>query len=315
MGILTVKHSKNNEESFACAANAKCKDPKLKGLNDSICTTATSRSDGGDGDVRITISRPPIMICEDDAYHPVEHAKETHFHTSLIKDSILVQKHRKVNDDELHEENPHLEDYLIPRDRVHIDRPDEGDAPVLETSAQETSVAQDVKNKESATTDECHTQGILHTDAMGFELQEQAKPKKRKVQFGTVLVRDYEMILGDHPCCSCGPPITIDWDYLEYEPLDVNEYEIHHRPRRSINEMGLNYYRRKALLSNAGFTEVDFEVSKKEVRRDQLNRAITRQFVAYFPLMALETAVESAHRKFKRLIKEDHWKQQKSMYK
>mmetsp|Transcript_25765 Transcript_25765/g.47379 ORF Transcript_25765/g.47379 Transcript_25765/m.47379 type:complete len:83 (+) Transcript_25765:3-251(+) len=78
--------------------------------------------------------------------------------------------------------------------------------------------------------------------------------------------------------------------------------------------MGLNYYRRKELLSNGGFTEVDFMLTKKELNRAKLNRSITRQVVSHSPLLKVETAVESVCRKFKRLIKEDHWKEQKSLY-
>jgi len=240
----------------------------------------------------------PTIICEDDADLPVQdppkipparihvkHAKETHWHTSRIKDTIRVQGHHTVNDDEVHEENPHLEDFLIPHHSVHVEP-----AENILCSAQRES-----------------TRGsILHAHTV-------ATPK-RKVHFGEVLVRDYEMILGDHPCCSYGPPVTIDWDYLEYEPLDVNEYEFHHPPRRNIKEMGLNYYKRMALLSKAGFTEVEFKQSKKLVKREKTNRSITKSIVRAFPLMKLEDAVESSCRKLKRLIKEDHWKQQKSQF-
>ncbi|KAL7538551.1 hypothetical protein ACHAXR_008636 [Thalassiosira sp. AJA248-18] len=214
-----------------------------------------------------------------------------------MRDSIAVLKYHGANDDEVHEENPHLEDFLIPHHSVHIDRPEE---------------AKDAE-KEATTKKECCTHGILHDEAVAPEPQDDEKPK-RKVHFGTVLVRDYNMILGEHPCCSIGPPITIDWDYLEYEPLDVDEYEFHHPPRRSMREMCLNYYQRKNLLSHAGFTEVDFKQTKKEVNRAKLNRSLTRQVVSYYPLLKVEDAVESACRKFKRLIKNDHWKSQKNLF-
>lgn len=239
-------------------------------------------------------TRPPIVISEDDGDVPhqeLEHAPETYFHASLIKDSLEVQKHHKANDDELHEENPHLEDFLIPHHSVHIE-----DQPQT-----------DEKPKERC------THGILHKEEASPDPLDQLKPK-RKVHFGKVLVRDYDMVLGDHPCCSYGPPITIAWDYLEYEPLDVNEYEFHHPPRRNLREMGLNYYARKRILSQAGFTEVDIKLSTKEVNRQKMNRSLTRSISSYYPLLKAEAAVESACRKFKRLIKDDHWKEQKSLY-
>ena len=52
----------------------------------------------------------------------------------------------------------------------------------------------------------------------------------------------------DHPAVSYGPPITLSWDYLEYDPLDIDEYEIHHPKRRNLRQMGLNYYQRRSLL-------------------------------------------------------------------
>lgn len=245
----------------------------------------------------VAIMDEALVIYEDDAdlpQCPIEHVKEIQFHNHIIRDSIQVQSHHKANDDELHEENPHLQDYLVPHHSVQVETPEETKATY----------------QESTTKKELCTQGILHQSKVS---QEQAKAR-RKVHFGEVLVRDYAMTLGDHPCCSYGPPITIDWAYLEYEPLGVNEYEFHHPPRRSMREMLLNYYQRKALLSNAGFSETDFKQVKKLVNREKTNRSITRSIVSHYPLLKVEDAVESACRKFKRLIKEDHWKQQKSQF-
>jgi len=280
MCMLTVRNTRVDERPSHCPI----KDPALKDLDDSRSTAITVDSEVEN---EIPITRLPIVICEDDAHH--NYAKETYFHTSLIKDSVQVQKYHKVNDDERHEENPHLEDFLIPHHSVHIERPEEAEA----------------AGEKSTTDNECSTQGILHTKASA---PKETQEKQRKVHFGTVVVRDYDIILGDHPCCSYGPPLTLDWDYLEYEPLDVNEYEFHHPPRRNVREMVLNYYLRKKLLSNAGYTKLDFKLSKKEVKRAKLNRSLTRQIVAHYPLSKVEAAVESACRKLKRLIKEDHWK-------
>ncbi|KAL7529503.1 hypothetical protein ACHAWF_003004 [Thalassiosira exigua] len=234
-------------------------------------------------ETKLELERTAPKIIDDDKI-----VKETYFHTCLIKS----QNKNKVNDDELHEENPHLEDYLEP-----VERPDKTEAETKDIAIEKAIPA--AKGK-----------GILQTETRPRGPEEKST---RKVQFGTVLVRKYDMILGDHPSCSYGPPVTIDWDYLEYKPLNVNDYEFHHPPRRNMREMGMNYYYRKGLLSRAGFTDLDFKRSKKEMNRIKLSRSITRQLAAY-PLVRAQAAVESAHRKVKRLIKEDHWKQHKSLY-
>ena len=262
-------------------------------------TVDTAESDG--------VMDPPIVVCEDDGGDDVigqGATKQINWHTSLLKDSLEVQKHHSPNDTEVHEESPHLQDYLIPHKEVHVDRPEEADKAAGEEITTQVKISAEnvIVPKE-----ECR--GILHTKA--DDVPEEETPK-RKVHFGSVVVRDYDMILGDHPCCSYGPPVTIDWDYLEYEPLDVNEYEFHHGPRRGLRQMCLNYYQRKRLLANAGYTDVEIKQMKKEVSRTKINRNITKQVVGYKGYI-VEDAVESAKRKFKRLIKKDHWKADKGM--
>ena len=228
-------------------------------------------------------------------HHPNQKVKETNFHSSQMRNSIAIGTLRNhVNDDEKHEENPHLQDFLIPDHSVHhIER------------AEELAC----KSKQNAVTDgkSCH-RGIIHDQPISDETQ--AK-RNRKVKFDSVLVRDYAIMIGDHPCCSIGPPLAIDWEYLQYEPISLDEYEFHHAPRRSMREMLQNYYRRKHILTDAGYTEKDFKEAQKSVTVTKLNRYITKQRAPYLPF---ETAMESGFRKFKRLLKEDHWKRDKALF-
>lgn len=143
---------------------------------------------------------------------------------------------------------------------------------------------------------------------------EQASPRARRVCWGSVLVRDYPMILGDNPCCSGGPPLTLDWEYQEHTPLAIDEYEICHPHHRTVREMGRNRYQRKNLLTLAGFDDVDIKRAEKEIGRVRLHRSITRSVAVRYPLFKAQDAVESAGRKFRRLLKEDHWKSQKQFY-
>lgn len=122
--------------------------------------------------------------------------------------------------------------------------------------------------------------------------------RRRKVQFGTVVVRDYEIILGDHPGVSCGPPLTIDWTYHENEPTDVDQYEFDHAlSRRDLRDLMLNYYQRKWLLQDC--TEEELKATKKQIKRIKMQRDLTRKLARYHHV---EAALESACRKFKRAV-------------
>ena len=283
MGDITVLIS---GQSAAAAA--------VKELDNSSGTAETCISTSSSSPYE-RIYRPPIVISEDDSDVVNQVIGQDGTKTGLalnlkLKDSLEVSLSHKCNDTEEHEENANLEDILIPHHSVHIDRPDEGEA--------------DKAAGEESATNNTPTHGILHKDTA----DNKEKPAKRSVQFSTIEVRDYDMILGDHPCCSYGPPITIDWDYLEYEPIDVNEYELHHPPRRALREMSMNYYTRKRMLANAGYRDDDFKLSKREMSKTKINRSITRQLVEY-KMLPVESAIESTKRKVKRLFKgKDQWR-------
>ena len=249
-----------------------------KTLDDSSYTARTIDSADEGGEVPMT--RPPIVIGEDDQ------PEETFYH----RDSIAVERlHKsKVNDDEFHEENSHLEDLLIPRRFVRVVRPDEAEV------TREDVVANDVLAK------------IILNEAASSDADATQDRPKLKVRFGSVLMRDYDIILGDNPSCTSGVPLTISWDYTEHEPLDVDEYEFSRPPRRNMAEMQLNYCQRVRLLKDAGFTMVAINHNLKKVNREKRNRSLTSFLAMNYPLMEdAEAVMESACRKFKRLIKKD----------
>jgi hypothetical protein len=239
------------------------------------------------------------------------HAKETFFHTSLIKDSIAVQKHHGTNDCEVHEENPHLQDFMIPHHSVHVRRPDEEEEAAATEAITEAAAEQPVAAAAAAAT--TRRSSLRPETKTSYYDRPKTEKSKRRIHFGEVFVRDYEMILGDNPCVTYGPPVTIDWDYVEYNPLPVDEYEFHRPPRRSLREMGLNYYRRKKLLALAGHSEEELKMAKKEVKKVKSNRYMTRQLASY-PVVKMEATIESALRKCRRLLKDDHWKTERHLF-
>lgn len=263
-----------------------------RGLDDSEGTAATvfSTEDIGYAD-EPQVTRPSVVIHEDDSVH----FKSLMRVASNLKDLVLAQELHQADmaggidgtttnrSDCYHQAATLNDEMLTIQEECQFDS--EGGVGVPQDNVCETPQKQ-VKN-----------------------------PSKRKVHWGVVLVRDYPMILGDNPSCSCGPPLTLDWEYQEYKPLDVDTCEFHHPPRRSMRELARNYYQRKNLLYLAGFTDADFKKVKKEVNRVKLQRSITRSVATTHPLLfKVADATESAGRKCKRLLKGDHWKSQKSLY-
>jgi hypothetical protein len=226
-----------------------------------------------------------------------------------------------VNDCEVHEENPHLEDFMVKNHSFHIAGMSmEEAAAKIEAAnaaakaarvAEAAAAAADAGNAVAAVTSP--SRGCLRPETNSYYDRPKTEKSKRKIQFDQVVVRDYEMILGEHPCVGYGPPVTIDWDYVEYNPLPVDEYEFHRPPRRNLRQMGMNYYTRKHLCELAGATEAEMKAVKKEVNKWKTNRYITRQ-VASYPAIKLYATLESALRKCRRLMKEDHWKSERHLF-
>lgn len=125
---------------------------------------------------------------------------------------------------------------------------------------------------------------------------------RKKIRFGTITIREYPMVLGDHPNVSYGPPVTLGWDYDEYEPLSMDLYERCHPSRsslrRDMRQMMMNYYRRKNVLSFwAGYTEEEVKAATRSVKRDKLRRKVTANFMPVMRCYETALSVKAAMRR------------------
>mmetsp|Transcript_6408 Transcript_6408/g.18896 ORF Transcript_6408/g.18896 Transcript_6408/m.18896 type:complete len:470 (+) Transcript_6408:151-1560(+) len=121
---------------------------------------------------------------------------------------------------------------------------------------------------------------------------------KKRVSFSKIQIRDYETTIGDNPSCTYGTPISLSWQYLEVDPIDLDKYE-DGRIRRNMRQMHLNFYKRNYLLTRAGHTEEEIKAGKKETAKVRRGRQYTRQML---PLARIEDMIESANRKAKRIL-------------
>lgn len=103
-------------------------------------------------------------------------------------------------------------------------------------------------------------------------------PVKHRVAFDTVTVRDYHVTLGDHPSCTKGVPLSLDWEYTQLPPKKVDAYEYQRGPKRrkERTELVLSSFQRKEILGGLGFSRKEMKQRKRELRRIQRQRRTTQ---------------------------------------
>mmetsp|Transcript_14631 Transcript_14631/g.40085 ORF Transcript_14631/g.40085 Transcript_14631/m.40085 type:complete len:253 (-) Transcript_14631:30-788(-) len=231
------------------------------------------------------------------------------FHLSKhphLKDSVQVQtseKHDYVNDSEPHEEHPHLQDFLKPHHTTHVKRESSENSLGNEhlnsiQCAHETVMIPSEPHPRPSLPRPKKTS--LHVPDCESRRASNKTESRRSIKFAEVTLREYGMILGDHPGCRSGPPVTLEWDYVEYEPLSVDEYEIHHSLRRPLRNLILQADTRKKMFQALGYSALDFKKAMREVNRRKNERFWTNEKPV--ALAALEAGIESAARKVKRFI-------------
>ena len=90
------------------------------------------------------------------------------------------------------------------------------------------------------------------------------------VTFSHVVIREYPIILGGGPPTSGGPPITIDWEVLSEEVINLDMYEFCHpyQHRRHAKELIISPYHRTRLLFQCG-TPMD-EIADVTIECDKI---------------------------------------------
>eukprot|EP00543_Licmophora_paradoxa_P012963 CAMPEP_0202470090 /NCGR_PEP_ID=MMETSP1360-20130828/80481_1 /ASSEMBLY_ACC=CAM_ASM_000848 /TAXON_ID=515479 /ORGANISM="Licmophora paradoxa, Strain CCMP2313" /LENGTH=176 /DNA_ID=CAMNT_0049095655 /DNA_START=223 /DNA_END=753 /DNA_ORIENTATION=- len=139
--------------------------------------------------------------------------------------------------------------------------------------------------------------GVRNHEYEGYRISKQ----RNGVSFDTVTVRQYEMLLGDHPQVSTGPPVSIGWNYEQQQPESIDDFETRRclYRKKQLNHMVMNYYKRTAIIERAGFTAIEIKAASCEADRIKRQRYVTRRML---PLWKIEDVIESTGRKAKRAV-------------
>lgn len=89
------------------------------------------------------------------------------------------------------------------------------------------------------------------------------------VKFAKVQVRTYSITIGDHPCCTLGCPVTLDWEYTSDDATTVDQYETQRcERRRNRNELRTSPEERtELLLQNQQLSECEIRRASRKLHR------------------------------------------------
>ena len=118
--------------------------------------------------------------------------------------------------------------------------------------------------------------------------------KRTVVSFSTVVIREYNTILGDNPSVSIGCPLSLGWEYASEFVAALDDYEGTKPEARHPSELRLTSSEREVRLKSFGFSRLEILEGTRvaKVTRQQRMKTIETLQLAKF-----QELIEKANRK------------------
>lgn len=112
---------------------------------------------------------------------------------------------------------------------------------------------------------------LQHQETVGDG--DETKQPRRNVNFDSIRIREFGRALGDNPSTTHGPPLTLDWEFQDTEPVKVDEYELTRPPRRITQQMMIpGNVRENILLSQTETTKKQIASMVSQIRSSRHQR-------------------------------------------
>ena len=105
---------------------------------------------------------------------------------------------------------------------------------------------------------------------------------KKSVAFGDVRTRSYNVVMGDHPCCTMGCALSLGWEHSQAPIVSVDEYEATRSPRRTRDSLRTTWDERRTMLADVSDGEVKRAARKLHRERSCQRKNRTRTCAAFF---------------------------------
>jgi hypothetical protein len=100
----------------------------------------------------------------------------------------------------------------------------------------------------------------------------------KHVSFVALHIRQHSVTLGDHPCCTLGLPVALDWNIEKEFSMNLDDYESTRERRKSRLELRLSSDDRLELLSDVSEQEIKRANRKLQRERQQCRNPCDRTF-------------------------------------
>jgi hypothetical protein len=98
----------------------------------------------------------------------------------------------------------------------------------------------------------------------------------KQVRFGDLTIREYPMVLGEHPNCSSGVPVQIGWEPQSVSTRNLELYEYMRGERRhGKRQLCIPVQKRAQLLLRNGCSLEEIGAATLQVAETKKNRAET----------------------------------------
>lgn len=93
-----------------------------------------------------------------------------------------------------------------------------------------------------------------------------------RIRFSQVQVHYHDVVMGDHPCSTDGPPIALGWERVDSEVFSPHEFE-EQRRQRPKDELVMTKREREQILRLAGYSKTEiregaaFDAQSKNVEK------------------------------------------------
>lgn len=95
------------------------------------------------------------------------------------------------------------------------------------------------------------------------------------LSFHSVHIREFPIVLGCNPATTSGPPVEISWDYLQFNPISIDQYERQRSGyRRGRRELCMPENYRIDLLRRSGFSAQNMVTAAREAGRIRSRRSL-----------------------------------------